>query len=118
MTNPTKNGQKRKSQTGPSSTKTKKQAIKERRTQPGTTVDLTGPAENSPPSPSPTTASDTSVGDPTVGAPTVKKKSRAGRPEDSPIWTFFRHDELEDKSVCLVEGCSTELKGMNTGIIP
>ncbi|GAU89877.1 hypothetical protein RvY_02376 [Ramazzottius varieornatus] len=103
MTNPTRNSQKRKRQTGPSSTKPKK-AIKERRTQPETTVDLTGPAENSPPSPSPTTASDTSVGDPTVGAPTVKKKkSGAGRPKDSPIWTFFRHDE-EDKSVCLSRG--------------
>ncbi|GAU95731.1 hypothetical protein RvY_07304 [Ramazzottius varieornatus] len=45
MTNPKKNRQKRKSQTGPSSTKPKKQAIKERRTQPKTTVDLTGPAE-------------------------------------------------------------------------
>ncbi|GAU89391.1 hypothetical protein RvY_01946 [Ramazzottius varieornatus] len=100
MTNPTKNSQKRKSQTGPSSTKPKKQAIKERRTQPETTVDLTGPAENSPPSPSPTTASDTSVGAPTV----EKKKSGAVRPKDSPIWTFSRHDELEDKSVCLSRG--------------
>ncbi|GAV03760.1 hypothetical protein RvY_14140 [Ramazzottius varieornatus] len=78
MTKPTKNSQKRKSQTGPSSTKPKKQAINERRTQPGTTVDLTGPAENSPPSPSTTTASDTGVGESTV----KKKKSGAERPKD------------------------------------
>ncbi|GAV05987.1 LOW QUALITY PROTEIN: hypothetical protein RvY_16031 [Ramazzottius varieornatus] len=92
------------------------EAEEERRTQRETTVDLTGTAENSLTSPSSTIASDTSVGDPTVGAPTVKKKkSGAGRPKDLPRWTFFRHDELEDKSVCLVEGCSTKLKGMNTG---
>ena len=78
-----------------------------------TVVDLTDPLDHLLPSPSTSSISDTPVGLLTVGAPT--KKSGKGRPKDSPVWNFFRYDEVSDKSICLVEKCTSSLSGCNTG---
>ena len=76
-------------------------------------VDLTDLPDHPMPSPSMSTVSEKSVGIPTIGAPT--RKAGAGRPKESPVWKFFRYNEETDKSICLVEGCSTTLCGHNTG---
>ena len=78
-------------------------------------VDLTDHLDDSLPSPSTSIISERSVEIPTVGAPTTKKKSAGGRPKESPVWNFFKHNVQADKSICLVEGCTVSISGTNTG---